>query len=188
MTLRNPADTQEAAIYGNKNDFNSITPENAQKWESTEPARGQFTFDQADAHIKYATDNKLQTHCHTLVWHSQLPVWVSSGGFDNATLIQVMREHIQAVAGRYKGRCTRWDVVNEGRSSHQSHKIRILTLVLALNEDGTYRESVFYNTIGEAYIPIAFKIAREVDPKAKLFYNDYNLEVRVPTSSITTPI
>ncbi|TKX19039.1 endo-1,4-beta-xylanase-3 [Elsinoe australis] len=163
LTLRNPADTQEAAIYGNKNDFNSITPENAQKWESTEPARGQFTFDQADAHIKYATDNKLQTHCHTLVWHSQLPVWVSSGGFDNATLIQVMREHIQAVAGRYKGRCTRWDVVNE-----------------ALNEDGTYRESVFYNTIGEAYIPIAFKIAREVDPKAKLFYNDYNLEYAGP--------
>ncbi|KAF4549241.1 putative glycosyl hydrolase family 10 protein 2 [Elsinoe fawcettii] len=159
LTLRSPADTQEAAIYGNKNDFNSITPENAQKWESTEPARGQFTFDQADAHIKYATDNKLQTHCHTLVWHSQLPAWVSSGGFDNATLIQVMRDHIQAVAGRYKGRCTRWDVVNE-----------------ALNEDGTYRESVFYNTIGEAYIPIAFKFAREVDPHAKLFYNDYNLE------------
>ncbi|KAG8629142.1 hypothetical protein KVT40_003007 [Elsinoe batatas] len=159
VTLRNPADTQEAAIYGNKNDFNSITPENAQKWESTEPARGQFTFDQADAHVKYATDNKLQIHCHTLVWHSQLPTWVSEGGFDNATLIQVMREHIQAIAGRYKGRCTRWDVVNE-----------------ALNEDGTYRESVFYDTIGEAYIPIAFKIAHEVDPKAKLFYNDYNLE------------
>ncbi|PNS15953.1 hypothetical protein CAC42_4354 [Sphaceloma murrayae] len=167
LTLRSPADTQEAAIYNNRADFNSFTPENAMKWESTQPARNNFTFAQADAFINYATENKYQTHCHTLVWHSQLPTWVSSGGFDNATLIQIMREHITAVAGRYKGQCTRWDVVNEGKPSSR---------ILTLNENGTYRESVFYNTIGEAYIPIAFRIAHEVDPKAKLFYNDYNLE------------
>ena len=70
-----------------------------------------------------------------------------------------MKSHIQGVAGHFKGQCTRWDVVNE-----------------ALNEDGTYRESVWYNTIGESFIPLAFKFASQVDPKANLFYNDYNLE------------
>lgn len=45
-----------------------------------------------------------------------------------------------------------------------------------MNEDGTYRDSVFYTTIGEAFIPMAFAMAKEVDPEAALFYNDYNLE------------
>lgn len=53
---------------------------------------------------------------------------------------------------------------------------RLITLVIALNEDGTYRESIFYNTIGEAYIPIAFAAAAQGDPDVKLYYNDYNLE------------
>jgi len=159
ITLRNPPDTKEAALYGNTNDFNSMTPENAMKWESTEPTRNNFTFADADRHADYAKSKGYQIHCHTLVWHSQLPTWVSEGGFDNKTLIAIMKQHISKVAGRYKGRCTRWDVVNE-----------------ALNEDGTYRESVFYNTIGEAYIPIAFAHTAKVDPNARLFYNDYNTE------------
>ncbi|KAK3708756.1 hypothetical protein LTR37_011277 [Vermiconidia calcicola] len=159
VTLRDPPDNKEAAIYSNKADFNSITPENAQKWESIEPQRNQFTFADADRHVDFAVDNGLQIHCHNLVWHSQLPDWVTNGNFDNATLISIMKNHITKLAGRYKGKCTRWDVVNE-----------------ALNEDGTYRESVFYNTTGEAYLPLAFKFASEVDPNAQLYYNDYNLE------------
>lgn len=135
-----------------RKEFNSMTPENAQKWESTEPSQGNFTFADADRHVEFARKNKLQLHCHTLVWHSQLPLWVSNGNFTNATLIQVMENHIKNVAGRYKGDCTRWDVVNE-----------------ALNEDGTYRKSVFLDTIGEAYIPIAFKLAKKYAGNAKLF-------------------
>lgn len=53
---------------------------------------------------------------------------------------------------------------------------RLFTLVIALNEDGTYRENIFYKTIGEAYIPIAFAAAAQGDPDVKLYYNDYNLE------------
>jgi len=70
-----------------------------------------------------------------------------------------MENHIKNVAGRYKDVCTYWDVVNE-----------------ALNEDGTYRQSVWYNTIGEAYLPMAFRFAKKYTPKTKLFYNDYNIE------------
>lgn len=135
-----------------KQEFNAFTPENAMKWESIQPSQGNFTFADADRYVAYAKKNDLQIHCHTLVWHSQLPKWVSEGGFDNKTLIGIMETHIKAVVTRYKGACTRWDVVNE-----------------ALNENGTYRSSVWLNTIGEAYLPIAFRLAKKYDNKVKLF-------------------
>ena len=113
ITIRN--DTAERALIDNTLDFGSVTPENAMKWESTEPNRGNFTFAGADAVVDVARSNGQQIHCHNLVWHSQLAPWVEAGNFDNATLIQIMTDHIEALAGRYKDVCTRWDVVNEGK-------------------------------------------------------------------------
>ncbi|THZ20565.1 endo-1,4-beta-xylanase [Aureobasidium pullulans] len=158
LTIRD--DPIEQGIIQARNEFNSITPENAMKWESTEPSRNNFTFAGADAIIDFADKYKKEVRCHTLVWHSQLPAWVSEGNFDNKTLISIMENHIKKLAGRYKNKCTHWDVVNE-----------------ALEEDGTYRKSVFYNTIGEAFIPIAFRLASKyAGSHTKLYYNDYNLE------------
>lgn len=150
-------ETREGEIV--KAEFNSFTPENAMKFESLHPGRYNYTFTDADRYAAYARANGLQIHCHNLIWHSQLPKWVSQGGYDNATLIMIMEEHIKTVMTRYEDVCTRWDVVNE-----------------ALNGNGTYRSSVWYDTIGEAYLPIAFRLANKYRGKAHLYYNDYDLE------------
>ncbi|EHK97040.1 putative endo-1,4-beta-xylanase [Glarea lozoyensis 74030] len=148
------SDTQYTAILDNSTEFGQLTPANAQKWDSTEPSQGVFTFTKGDVVPARAKANGQLLRCHTLVWYSQLPSWVSAGTWTNATLTEVMKNHITKVMTQYKGQCYAWDVVNE-----------------AFNEDGTYRES-----IGPEYIPIAFQTASEVDPDAKLYYNDFNIE------------
>jgi endo-1,4-beta-xylanase len=111
VTLRN--ESREVDII--KKQFNSMTPENAMKWESTEPTQGNFTLADGDAHVAFAKQNNLKLRCHNLVWHSQLPPWVTGGNFTNATLIEVMESHIKKLVTHWKGDCYQWDVVNEGK-------------------------------------------------------------------------
>jgi endo-1,4-beta-xylanase len=143
--------------------FNTISPENALKWQSIHPSPGVYNFDQADQYAAFGEKHKMFIVGHCLVWHSQVPAWV----FEDAqgkpltrdALLERMRDHIRTVVGRYKGRIGGWDVVNE-----------------ALNEDGTLRQSPWHRIIGDDYIAQAFQFAHEADPGAQLYYNDYSLE------------
>lgn len=143
--------------------FNSISPENALKWENIHPKPGVYAFDVPDQYVAFGEKHHMFIVGHTLVWHNQTPAWVfhdDKGNLvDRETLLARMRDHIHAVVGRYKGKIQSWDVVNE-----------------ALNEDGTLRESLWLKIIGEDYIAKAFQYAHEADPQAQLNYNDYSLE------------
>jgi endo-1,4-beta-xylanase len=146
-----------------KQHFNSITPENDLKWERIHPRPDSFDFGPADRYVQFGEQNGMFIVGHTLVWHSQTPAWVfqDSAGqpASREALLERMRHHIHTVVGRYKGRIKGWDVVNE-----------------ALNEDGTLRQSRWLQIIGEDYLVKAFEFAREADPDAELYYNDYSLE------------
>ncbi|MGW3941354.1 non-reducing end alpha-L-arabinofuranosidase family hydrolase [Streptomyces phaeochromogenes] len=141
-------------------EFNSVTPENEMKWDATERTRGSFTFGPADQIANRATSRGQRVRGHTLVWHSQLPGWVS-GITDANTLRGVMNNHITTVMNHYKGRIHSWDVVNEA---------------FADGTGGQHRPSVFQNLLGDGFIEQAFRTARSADPAAKLCYNDYNIE------------
>lgn len=142
--------------------FNSITPENAMKWEKIHPKPGEYYFSAADSLMNFAEKHNMYVAGHVLVWHSQTPDWV----FEDAkgkpvsrdTLLDRMHDHIKTVVGRYKGRVHCWDVVNE-----------------ALEEDGSMRKSKWYTIIGEDYVEKAFEYAREADSSAMLIYNDFSL-------------
>lgn len=143
--------------------FDSISPENALKWESVHPQPGKYDFSLTDKYVDFGVKHHMWTVGHNLVWHSQVPAWVFHDDQGNLltrdALLARMHEHIAKVVGRYKGKIQSWDVVNE-----------------ALNEDGTLRASMWEKIIGDDYIAKAFEYAHEADPSAQLTYNDYNLE------------
>ncbi|MFF1407332.1 non-reducing end alpha-L-arabinofuranosidase family hydrolase [Streptomyces sp. NPDC058294] len=141
-------------------EFNAITPENEMKWDTTEPSRGSFNFAPADQIVSHATAHGQRMRGHTLVWHSQLPGWVSSIG-DANTLRNAMHNHITTEMNHFKGKIYAWDVVNEAFADGGS---------------GQHRSSVFQNLLGDGFIEDAFRTARSADPAAKLCYNDYNIE------------
>ena len=138
--------------------FSAVTPENQMKWDTVEPSQGQFNFGPGDQVVSYAQQHDQIVRGHNLVWHSQLPSWVSSLPTDQVQ--PAMDNHITQEVSHYKGEIYAWDVVNE-----------------PFNDDGSYRSDVFSQAMGnEGYIAEALRTAHAADPNAKLYLNDYNIE------------
>ncbi|HDR90463.1 MAG TPA: endo-1,4-beta-xylanase [Bacteroidetes bacterium] len=143
--------------------FNSITAENAMKWERIHPRPGEYNFTVPDSLVAFGERNGMFIVGHCLLWHQQTPDWVFEDSLgnplDREALLEVLKNHIFTVMDRYKGKVHGWDVVNE-----------------AVDEDGQMRRTKWYEIIGEDYVQKAFEFAREADPRAELYYNDYNIE------------
>lgn len=148
-----------------KKHFNSIVAENCMKSEKLQPKEGEFFFKDADKFIQFGEENGMHIIGHTLIWHSQIPRWFfkdeNGNDVSSEVLIERMRSHIHTVVGRYKGKVKGWDVVNE-----------------AIVDDGEWRNSKFYQILGEDFIKYAFQFAHEADPDAELYYNDYSMAMQ----------
>jgi len=129
------------------------------------PRENRYNWRDADSIVSFAVRNKLKVRGHTLCWHAQTPSWLFTDSAGNnvskEVLLQRLKSHILAVAGRYKGKVYAWDVVNE---------------VIADGND-FIRKSKWTEIAGEEFIAKAFEYAHEADPNAVLFYNDYNTEI-----------
>lgn len=145
-----------------KTHFNSIVAENCMKSGPMQPEEGKFNFELADKFVEFGVKNNMHIVGHTLIWHSQAPRWFFTDSEGNDVSPEVLKErmrtHIHTVMGRYKGKIHGWDVVNE--------------VVL---DDGSFRDSKFYQILGEDFIKYAFIYAHEADPDAELYYNDYSM-------------
>jgi endo-1,4-beta-xylanase len=147
-------------------EFNMIEPENAMKWGAIRPSRDKFNFTPGDQVVEFAKAHGQKVRGHCLLWGKYNPAWLARGQFTPAQLSDLMREHITTVAKHFTNRVFAWDVVNE-----------------SFDAQGAMEHSIWYDSPGiglagkgTGYIEQAFRWARAADPKALLFYNDYDTE------------
>lgn len=148
----------DGALYADiaADEFNFVSTENSLKWDRLNPLPGKFRWAQADNLVAHAKARRQVVHGHTLIWHRQLPTWIRLS--DPADRETHMREYIDRVLTRYGKDIPIWDVVNE-----------------ALEEDGTFRNSIWFDSMGAQFIDTAFRQARASAPDATLIYNDYHV-------------
>ncbi|MGD0628367.1 MAG: endo-1,4-beta-xylanase [Terracidiphilus sp.] len=145
---------------------NILVAENSMKWGALRPAPDKFDFTQGDRLVRFAGLNGQRVRGHNLCWHEGNPGWLkTTANKENAR--QLLTEHIQTVAGHFRGQLHSWDVVNEAINPPDG---------LA---DGL-RKTMWLDLIGPDYLELAFRTAAAADPQAKLTYNDYDIELDTP--------
>ncbi len=138
--------------------FNSLTSENAMKFDAIHPVFDTYNWEVADQLVDFAMLQDKKVHGHTLIWDQQLPNWLLNFQGSQTEWEDVFRNHIKNVVSHYQSKIESWDVVNE-----------------AFDEKGNLKENIWQQQIGDDYIEKAFTYAHEANPQAKLFYNDFNL-------------
>jgi len=147
-------------------EFNMIEAENAMKWGAIRPSRDKFNFTPGDQVVEFAKAHGQKVRGHCLLWSEYNPAWLAKGKFTPTQLSKLMQQHITTVAKHFAGQVFAWDVVNE-----------------SFDAQGAIEQSIWYDSPGigfagkgTGYIEQAFRWARSADPKALLFYNDYDTE------------
>ena len=168
VNQRNVSDEAQMAII--KKQYNSVTAENDWKPGMIHPKEGVWNFERADKIANFCRENGIKMRGHCLCWHSQFADWmfVDKKGkpVKKEVFYERLREHIHTVVNRYKDVVYAWDVVNEAIADGDSPRHG--------QEPNTYRQSRHYQLCGDEFIAKAFEFAREADPDALLFYNDYS--------------
>ncbi len=153
-----------------KKEFNSITAENDMKVGEMHPKEGVWHFEGADSIANFCRENNIKLRGHNLCWHSQFADWMlydkKGRMVKKEVFYERLRDHIHTVVNRYKDIIYCWDVVNEAIADDgRSWPGR---------EASPYRQSNLFKLCGDEFIAKAFEFAREADPNALLFYNDYS--------------
>lgn len=145
--------------------FSVLTPGNEMKWQVVEPTQGVFDWTGADNLVNFAEAHDARVRGHTLVWHNQLPTWlttgVANGTITNAQLLDLLHQHITTEVSRYRGRIWQWDVVNEMMTDSNPSQIN--------------PNDFWISHLGTGVLAEAFRWAHAADPGALLCYNDYNI-------------
>ncbi len=157
-------------------EFNSVTAENDMKVGVIHPREDTYNWKNADDIVAFAERKKINIRGHNLLWHSQNAEWMFVGPdgkqASKELVLKRLKEHIFTVMNRYKGKIYSWDVVNEAIDDSQDPTVM-------------YRKTKWLEIFdGPEFIDAAFRFAHEADPKAKLYYNEFNNEREVKREKI----
>jgi endo-1,4-beta-xylanase len=145
--------------------FSTVTPENVMKWDTIEPSRGTENFAPADQLVSFARAHGQLVRGHTLLWHNQIPSWLTSGVADgsisDSELRDIVHRHITDEVSHFRGKIWQWDVANEFFTDSSPSMIN--------------PNDFWVSHLGVGIIADAFRWAHAADPHALLFYNDYNI-------------
>ena len=134
-----------------------LSTEVSMKWEYTQPLRGVYSYDYADAMIARCQEFGIDAHGHCVMWHMQYPAWMEEA-MANADMdgrYAILAEHVERVMRHYAPTCKSIDVVNE----HQP--------AVAANA------GVFVRYIGADAGRFAMQEARKYAGDCKLYYNSF---------------
>jgi endo-1,4-beta-xylanase len=145
--------------------FSVVTPGNEMKWQVVEPTRGTYDWTGGDNLVAFAARHDQLVRGHTLMWHNQLPNWltsgVSAGTISNGELKDLLHKHITDEVTHFKGELWQWDVANEFFADS--------------NPSGINSTDFWVSYLGAGILADAFRWAHAADPHTLLFYNDYNI-------------
>src|SRR5262249_13234202 len=154
------------------NQFSPVTPGNEMKWQVVEPTQGVFDWSGGDRLVQFAQANGMLVRGHTLMWHNQLPNWltqgVANGTISNDQLRDLLHQHITTEVTHFKGEIWQWDVANEFFANTFDGGTPPLPAGISTND-------FWVQHLGEGVIADAFRWAHDADPHALLFYNDFNI-------------
>ena len=140
-------------------EFNALSPENELKFKFLSPSQGSYNFGAADRIVDFAEANNMLVRGLPLIWHKGDPQWLRNGNLPPDTLRQIFTDHITRIVTRYGNRIPVWGVVNE-----------------AFMIDGSLRNNIWRQNLGDGYIEEAFRLAHAANPNALLFIDDFGNE------------
>lgn len=143
--------------------FNLIVFGGVMNMVNIQPQKGIWDFTRVDRMLQYAESYGLKIRWQSLIygypqystgdWHPT-PEWVRTGDFTREEMITIMNDHITEVMNHYGNRIAVWAVVNE-----------------PLTKTGL-KKCVWKDKLGEDYVELAFKMARECNPDTVLCLNE----------------
>ncbi len=151
-----------------------LMPDYETKWGTVQPVEGSFKFGPLDTLLNWARLHGRPVRGHALVWHLDLPDWVTKALAESADRAHgVLDTHITRMLMHSQGSIRDWDVVNEvvadpaGSDTPQAGP-------------GELRDSPWLRALGADYIGLALRIAKERDPKIRVALNEYGTEEAAP--------